>query len=259
MIGIVCSASFGDCMFNTALCRAVAEKHGPVVAATQPKYQDAYRNLPYIAHICEPHQIGSMGCDRVVDCTPYLHFDALHRDNNRFSLVDTHKVVWEREFGPIEYDPRPDFRLTAEEAATVQAYSDKQGLVAIESVAFSGQSWADKRALDMILARHLNDRVLWLSNQDAPSLSNVDNLLRYSRREVIGLIELCAVFYTTGSGFFCSSLALPRRPSRTVCLWRDHYYRYEEKFEQLGWEVQWVHDHSELTTALDPSWTKSLP
>lgn len=252
--GINCDGAFGDCMFSTALCKAVAEKYGPVGVSTQTKYRDAYSNLPFVEFLTDSRdELGAAGYS-VVDTTPSNYFEAIKSGNPEFSLIDTHGWAWRRAVGDdLRFNPIPQLVLTTEELRASEGLSFDTGgrLIAIESVAFSGQSWADRRAWKAILDAHTQDHILWLSNQDAPELPNINNLLHLGRRQVIAAMSRADTIYTTGSGFFCASLGLPNK-IRTVCLWKDHYYKYEARFAQIGLDknIIWAHNHDELEKAI---------
>lgn len=260
--GVEMSHSFGDCMFSLPLIKSLSEHNMcKIGVATQKRFSDAFFNIPFISEIVlidgltqGLKKLGEMGYERVEQITPHHHFPIFKDRDPSFCLIDTHLRVG-RLLGCADFDQRPIFTPTNDEEAAVSQYSSDKPLIAIESIANSGQSWCDKKAVDMIINRHRNThRILWCSNQHAPNLPFVDDCLRYTRRQIICLLRKVEIFYTTGSGFFCASMALPHnaRPNKIVCLWIDDVYKYEHRLSQLGWHpnIVWVHNHQELQASL---------
>jgi len=249
---IKCRMSFGDCMFTTALTRAVAKRNrdGKVSVFTDTKYSDAFYNLPWVSRItCDDRHLAAD--EQMLDVTPTDHFWHYNSTRPGFCLFDT-QLERARDAGIPAYDQRPIFRPTEQERLVAQQFAhDDRPLVAIESAYFSGQSWSTVADMMAVVEHYApTHRIAWLSNQDCPRHSAVDNCLRFSRRELIQILSHCEMLYTTGSGFFCASLAHSPGP-RTICLWRDDTYHYEARLHQLGWRsIEWVHDRAELEHTL---------
>lgn len=247
-LAVSCRLSFGDSMFCTALTKAVAARNpsGKVDVVAGNQYADAYTNLPWIGRIVNDPQL--LSNRQILESTPGDHFWHYKATNGEFCLFDTH-LKRAQTVGIDSFDQRPIFIPTYREKLTVQQYVTgvDAPLLAVESVYFSGQSWSDRAATDAIVDRYAaSHKILWLSNQDAPDHPAVDPCTQFSRRQLIQLLTHCELFYTTGSGFFCASLAHSPGP-RTVCLWKDETYKYERRLAQLGWrDVEWVHNRVEL-------------
>lgn len=263
IVGVESSHSFGDTLFNVPLIQQLSQKFSaPVGVAVQPQHADGFHNVPWISEIIHipgmRHglpRLKELGYEFVYQITQNEKFVEFrnHKDENH-SLIDTPLWVG-RQLGLSDFDQRPMFFPTPEEEAFSNYFAPEcsRPTIAVECIAKSGQSWADGDAINMIMNKYANThKILWLSNQGAPSHPNVDNLLRFSRRQVIMLLRYAQIFFSVGSGFFCSSLALPTayQPRKIVCLWIDHLYRYEGRVEQWHKDITWVHNHSELQSTL---------
>lgn len=239
--------SFGDCMFSTPLTREVAAHNpdGTVPIITGPKYADAYINLPWISKITHDRQ--ELSEYDIVDITPANHFWPHYRSKNgKFSLIDMQAEL-ARTLGIQLLDQRPIFMPTEFESRIAQQYTSDKPLLAIESVYFSTQSWSNKATTHSIVNHYANTHnIIWLSNQDAIQHPAVDDCMRFSRRELITILNKCDLFYNVGSGFFCASLALDPGPTSTISIWNDKF-NCEKRLAQLGWHnITWVHNQSEL-------------
>jgi hypothetical protein len=233
-----------------------------VWVAVQPHCKDALFNVPYVDKIVEIQQMNQgltklkeMGCNPVFQITQNIKFEEFRNNGHpNHSLI--HTPLWTgRQLGCItDWDNRPMFFPTQNESMVGASVKDKP-TIAIESVFKSAQSWADKKAINTIVAKYTKThRILWLSNEGAPNIPAIDDMLRFSRRECIMCLQACDVFFSVGSGFFCASLALEqnRQPKKTVCLWTDTYYKYEEPLAEYEWNpnITWVHNHNELNECL---------
>jgi len=257
MIGVESAHGFGDCLFNAPLIKSIKEHHGDeICVGVRPHCKDAFYNLPWIDKIIEIPDMNhganlfkKLNCSKTYQITQNVKFFEFREQDHKHSLIDTPTITG-RQLKLPEFDPRPIFMPTEREAATVAEF-DSRPTIAIESVYKSAQSWAKPQAFTNIVNRFKDThRILWLSNENAPQHKNVDNMLRYTRREVIMCLQLCDIFFSVGSGFFCSSLALPSnlQPKKIVCLWVDDLYRYEKRLTELNWHpnITWLHHHKEL-------------
>lgn len=261
-IGVESAHGFGDGLFNVPLIRELSLKHEtPIGVAVRPHCKDAFYNLPWVDEIVEiPHmnhgasKLERLGYERTIQITQNVKFYNFCQQDPTHSLIDT--PLWTgRQLGIPDFDQRPIFEHTEEEYKSTRDMVNHQPTIAIESVHQSAQSWANDETIQTILDKYLNThRILWLSNQGAPSHPNVDNLLRFSRRQVIMCLKACDTFFSVGSGFFCASLALRNymQPRKIVCLWKDELYRYERPLSIHKWhsDITWIHNQNELTSYL---------
>jgi hypothetical protein len=194
-----------------------------------------------------------LGYEMSLQLTQNVKFFEFRQDDPNHSLIDT-PLLTGKQFGIETFNQRPIFSPTLEEIEKTNSMISDQPTIAIEAIYKSAQSWADGRAFQSIRDRFPNHRILWLSNEGAPKDKNVDDLLRFTRREAIMCLRACDIFFSVGSGFFCSSLALPSysQPKKTVCLWTDDLYRYEKPLAKHQWhpDITWVHNHDELNQCL---------
>lgn len=250
-IGIMCRASFGDCMFNTAAVRAIAEENNSKVSVfTQQQYQDAYANLDFIDLYTDQLKFAN-SCKLSYNFAPCDHFDAIKSHDKNFSLVMTHwKLAEDNSLIKDKHDLKPIFRPTQAEINKCASFSKSKPIIAVERAYFSQQSWFDNQAVKLILDKYSSTHeIIWCSNQDYPTDCEVNKLEGFTRRETILLLSQAEIFFTSGSGLFCASIGLQVRP-RTVCLWKDSYYKYERLFAHQCWAVNWVHTHVELEGVL---------
>ena len=266
-IGVESAHGFGDLCFNLPLIKAIRAKYNDeIYVATRPHCKDALYNIPWVDKIIEIDQmwhgiakLKEVGCNPVFQITQnvkFFEFRDAHEPNH--SLIHTPLWTGRQLHCPQDFDNRPIFIPTDDECLKTQSMIQDKPTIAIESVYTSAQSWADKKAFDAIVARyHGTHRILWLSNEGAPKISAVDNMLRFSRRECIMCLRACDIFFSVGSGFFCSSLALSttHQPKKIICLWTDDLYKYEEPLGQYKWhpDITWVHNHNELNECLRKS------
>lgn len=257
-IGVEAAYGFGDNLFNATLIQQLSNQHNcKIDVAVQAQCADAFTNLSCIGEIVHitnlwegVKKFQDLGYKQVHQLTQNVHFPKFKEQHPEHSLIDTAAWVG-RDLGLPTFDQRPTFHPTEAERQVGQNFSSSQPTIAIESVYKSGQSWADDRAFQMILEKYAGHRVLWLSNQTPPA-SAID-CSKYTRRELLMTLQHVEVFFSVGSGFFCGSLALPRefQPKKLVCLWLDHYYKYEWRLAELKWlDIVWVHNHAELQAAL---------
>lgn len=262
-VGVESAHGFGDGLFNAALVKAISEKHGAKVAvAVRPHCKDAFYNLPFVSEIIEIENMNhgvkklrQLGFEYVYQITQNVKFFEFKGHDNNHSLIDTPMLVG-RQLGINHFDNRPLFIPTEQERQAGEKLKSDKPTIAIESVYKSAQSWAQPHHIARIVAKFKDThRIMWLSNEGAPKLPNVHNMLGYTRRECIMCMQHCDIFFSVGSGFFCASLALPRdlQPKRTICLWTDNLYRYEKPLGKLQWNpaITWVHNDEELNSALE--------
>lgn len=261
-IGVEAALGFGDCLFNAPLIRALSTHYEcKIGVAVCSHCKDAFYNLPWISEIIEipniyhgQKKLKELGYNRTIQITQNVKFFEFQQNNPQHSLADTPLSTGHQLEIPT-FDQRPIFIPQDEELSrTTDMLSDKP-TIGIEAIYKSAQSWADKRAFEMILDKYLpSHRILWLSNEGAPKHKNVDDLLRFSRREAIMCLRACDTFFSVGSGFFCTSLALPEihQPKKIVCLWTDNLYHYEAPINKHKWHsnLTWIHNHNELKTVL---------
>ena len=257
-IGVESAHGFGDGLFNVALIRELSQHHNTKIGvAVRPHCKDAFYNLPWVDEIVEIPQMNdgakvlqNLGYKRTIHITQTVKFFEFRERDTNHSLIDT--PLWTgRQLGLPDFDQRPVFYPTSEEMAATDCMMSDQPTIAIETVYTSGQSWTKQQDIQLILDKYLSThRILWLSNSDAPDHPNVDNLLRFSRRQVIMCLRACDVFFSVGSGFFCASLALPSglQSTRIVCLWQDGFYKYEHPLAVHKWckDLIWIHNQQEL-------------
>ncbi len=259
-IGIESAYSFGDALFNIPLIKAIHAYYLPkeIIIATKNKYRDAFVNVPEITNIIDIEDIyhgipilEKMGCNKVIQITQNAKFQQFKSIDQNHSLIDT--PLWiGREIGIPDFDQRPIINLTDEELiSTEPILQSDRPTIAIESQAFSGQSWAAQKDIDTIVNKFkYTHRILWLSNHNAPNIPNVDNMLRYTRRQVIACLRSVDKFFSVGSGFFCASLALPQslQPKQIICLWTDSLYRYKQPLREKQWhnDIKWIDDAQQL-------------
>lgn len=256
-IGVESAHSFGDACFNIPLIKALSSRYKTKIAvATRKPYIDAFHNIPYIDKIIPIDSMGEgipklqqMGY-QAHQITQNIKFFEFKQSDPEHSLIDT-PLATGRQMGLEPFNQRPIFAPTLEEHLAVSSLVTGEPTIAIESEYRSGQSWATPEDFELILNHHAC-RILWLSNKGAPS--HVDNMLRYTRRQVILSLQACDTFYSVGSGFFCACLALPShlQPKKIVCLWDDTLYKYERRLNELKWHPQlvWVHNRQELEACL---------
>lgn len=262
IVGVESAHGFGDGCFNAALIRELSKKYGSNVGvAVRPHCRDVFYNLPWVNEIIDiPHMhhgaaaLKALGYQHIFQITQNVKFYEFTQHDPNHSLIDT--PLWTgRQLGLPDFDQRPIFLPTQEEDESTQSMVTDQPTIAIESVYQSAQSWADNNAIEMVFNKYApTHRILWLSNQGAPHHPNVDNLIRFSRRQAIMCLRACDIFFSVGSGFFCASLALAQhhQPKRIVCLWKDELYRYEKPIAEHQWhpDIQWIHNHQQLSTYL---------
>ena len=200
-------------------------------------------------------KLQELGCNPVFQITQNAKFYEFCQQDPTHSLIDT--PLWTgRQLGLSDFDQRPVFLPTDDEYASTREIVSNKPTIAIESVYQSAQSWANNDTIKSILDKYLSThRILWLSNQEAPNHPNVDNLLRFTRRQAIMCLRACDIFFSVGSGFFCAALALEvyKQPSEIVCLWKDELYRYEGPVTSHNWcsNIIWIHNQNELTNYLE--------
>jgi hypothetical protein len=248
MIGVEAAYGFGDGVFLAPLLKALAERQGfPVEVAVQKQCADAFHNLPWVRRI---HHIKNLWDGKKLfeghtyrQVTPNVHFPRFKETNPELSLIDcAHELG--REYG-LEFDQRPLFIPT--EAECIRRVGFDKPVLAIEAHHKSGQSWANRDHFRSIVEKYkATHDILWLSH-DEPLPGCID-LRGKSRRQLITALPQVDLFFSVGSGFFCASLAEGYAPKKTVCLWLDHYYKYERRLAELGWnpDLYWVHNEAEL-------------
>jgi len=259
-VGVESAHGFGDCLFNAPLIKAIGEKHGTTVDVTvRPHCADAFTNFPFIGKIIHVQEMNhgvrllrQQGYQHVYQITQNVKFFEFRQHDNHHSLIDTPALTG-KQIG-VEFDPRPLFAASPKELAAASSLPDVP-TIAIESVYKSAQSWAQRNHVMEIVEKFKSThRILWLSNEGCPNAPNIDNMLRFSRRECIMCLQKCSYFFSVGSGFFCASLALPKecQPKHIVCLWTDDLYRYEGRLSEFKWhpQITWIHNARDLTTAL---------
>lgn len=261
-IGVEAALGFGDGLFNVPLIKALSTHYEcKIGVAVCSHCKDAFYNLPWVSEIIEipnihhgQKKLKELGYNRTIQITQNVKFFEFQQNNPQHSLADTPLSTGHQLEIPT-FDQRPIFIPQDEELSRTADMLSDRPTIGIEAIYKSAQSWADQRAFEMILDRYPNHRILWLSNQGAPKdKNNVDDLLRFSRREAIMCLRACDIFFSVGSGFFCSSLALPKiyQSKKIVCLWIDNLYRYEKRLTELRWHanITWVANHKQLTEVL---------
>lgn len=263
-IGVESAYGFGDCLFNAPLLKAIKNLHNlPLIVAVQKQCEDAFYNLPWIDEIINISSLDegishfrSNGYQYTYQITQNILFLHYKQKDPTHSLIDT-PSWFAHEKALSDFNPRPIFIPTSEEvniANELLAGLDTP-IIGIESVAKSGQSWIDQKAVDMILDAHINThKILWFSNGQCPAHPRILNMSRFTRRQLIMMLRGCEKFYTTGSGFFCAALSLAKelQPKQVIALWIDEYYKYESRLCELQYHpnIRWAHNHVELSNNL---------
>jgi len=261
-IGVESSHGFGDALFNAPLLKALSQRYGcKIGVAVRPHCADAFQNLPWvdnIIHIPDLHHgraaLKAAGYGPVHQITQNVKFHEFTASDPSHSLIDT-PLLTGRQLGLEDFDQRPIFLPTAAEMSVGARYDDGLPNIAVESIFTSAQSWADQRALQIIVDAYKDShRICWLSNNGAPQARYMDDMLRWTRREAVTALQHCQTLFSVGSGFFCAALALPKhlQPKRIVCMWIDELYRYRSRLDTLRWHdnLIWVRNHSELEAVL---------
>lgn len=262
-IGVESYHGFGDCLFNISLIRELSIKHNTKIGvAVKKTCKDAFYNIPWIDHIIECDEmwdgvsrLKKLGYQTAYQITQNIKFPEFREQDPNHSLINTPLLVG-KQLGLGDFDNKPVFIPTKEETERANTIISSKPTISVESVFNSIQSWADTKAFDSILdAYSKSHRILWLSNNGAPKIPAIDNMLRFSRRECIMCLRASDIFFSVGSGFFCSSLALEPeyQPKKIVCLWIDEMYKYEEELRKRQWHnnITWIHNHQELCEFLD--------
>lgn len=261
-VAVESSHAFGDSLFNIPLIKAIHDHYGcKVTVGTREPYRDGFYNIPWIEDIVTIGGMGygvlwfkNNGYKHVFQITQNAKFPHYKTIDQEHSLIDTPSWVG-KELGLPAFDPKPMFIPTTDEISNTNSIVTTEPTIAIECEARSGQSWADAADIAAIVDKYRNThRILWLSNKDAPDLPCVDNLARFTRREVIMCLRAADIFFSVGSGFFCSSLAVPEefQPKKIVCLWRDQMYKYKDRLNELKWhkDLTWIDGKWDLTNFL---------
>lgn len=260
-LGIECAHKFGDCVLNTGLIREASTRYGcKIGVAVRDLYADAFISNPHIDEIVRIHNMGEgpaafkkLGYKSSHIATQNIRFFEF-KAHGEHSLIDTPLMVG-KGMGLREFNHKPELFLSQAEIESVSAVKDSRPIIAIESVFTSGQSWATPDCFSLIVDKlQSTHKILWLSNQGAPNGSNIDNMLRFSRRQVIAALRHVDVFFSVGSGFFCSTLGLDRssQPKKIVCLWNDDMYRYKDRLNELKWhpDITWCLNREAFLDAL---------
>lgn len=261
-VAVESSHAFGDSLFNIPLIKAIHDHFGcKITVGTKEQYRDGYYNIPWIEEVIT---IGGMGYGvlwfkrngykNVFQITQNAKFPHYKTIDQEHSLIDTPTWVG-RELGFPEFDPKPIFIPTQQEIDNTESLLTPEPTIAIESEARSGQSWAESDDINQIIDKYKDThRILWLSNTQAPECSKIDGLKRFSRREVIMCLRAADMFFSVGSGFFCSALALEKQyqPKKIICLWRDQMYKYKGRLAELQWhkDITWIDDKWQLNQYL---------
>lgn len=261
-VGAEIAFGFGDCIFGIPAIKLISETHGcGVDVAVQAQCSDAFLNVPFINKTINVDNCWSgighfhdQRYDFAYQLTPYSKFNHYKSLDPSFSLLDCSKRL-ASELGIEVTDQRPLIYLSDQEKLAAANFlaklSNGKPVVAIESHAKSGQSWADLTAVRKIIDYWKNKaHILWLSHTQA--VEDTLGLANYTRREIIAM--LCGIdhFYSVGSGFFCASLVEGLKPKHTTVMWIDESYKYTRRLSELGWndDITWAHNIIELEAAL---------
>ena len=260
--GVEIAFGFGDCIFGVPAVKLISETHGcSVDVAVQAQCADAFLNLPFVKKIIHVDGCWS-GIQYFHDqqyklayqLTPYSKFQHYKSLDPSFSLLDCSKKL-ASELGIEVADQRPLIYLSDQEKAVAAGLLARlphgKPIVAIESEAKSGQSWADLAAVQKIVDFWSNKaHILWLSHTQA--LEGTLGLVNYTRREIIAMLSNIDHFYSVGSGFFCASLVEGLKPKHTTVMWIDESYKYVRRLTELGWnpDITWTQNVVELEANL---------
>lgn len=262
-IGVESFHGFGDCLFNIPLIRELSNKHKTRIGvAVKSACKDAFYNVPWVDEIIDCvgiwdgiHRMNQLGYETTYQITQNVKFYEFRQSDPNHSLIET-PLSTGSQIGLEYFNNRPIFIPTHNEISKTNSIINEKPTIAIESVFNSLQSWADSKAFEAIIDKFKDThRILWLSNNNAPKIPSVDNLLRFSRRECIMCLRAADIFFSVGSGFFCSALALSKeyQPKKIICLWVDDMYKYEKELQRKNWynNITWVHNHEELSDTLN--------
>lgn len=263
-VGVESAHSFGDTLFNIPLIKALHDYTGQKVAvATRQPYVDGFKNVPWVSEVFIIGGMGqgvpllkSKGYQHVYQITQNAKFPGYQIRDPNHSLVDTPLWVG-REIGLPDFDQRPIFLPTEQEIEKTNDVVRDIPTIAIECDARSAQSWANDKDIARIIDKYkATHRILWLSIKPAPSLGCVDDVARrFSRRETIMCLRAAQTFYSVGSGFFCSALALPKKwqPGNIVCLWEDRLYKYMGRLNELKWheDITWITSRKQFSDQIE--------
>ena len=261
-VGVEIAFGFGDSLFAMQAIKSIANNHNcKVDVATQGQCSDAFTNAPFIGQIIDiptvwhgVHHFHANQYNFAYQMTPYAKFAEYKAADGNFSLIDCSKKM-AAEQGIEISDQRPLIYLTDDERKSAEEFINRlpntKPIVGIESYAKSGQSWADREAIDKIIT-YWRDKahILWFSNTKAHD--GALDLVNFRRREIIAMLGKIDHFYSVGSGFFCASLVASNQPKRTTVLWIDHYYKYIHRIAELGWgdTIEWAQNIVELEAFL---------
>lgn len=256
-IGVESSHGFGDCLFNVPLLKAISEQFKtPVGVATKPQNTDAFKNLPWVDEVITISSMGdgeqlfkNRGYQKTYQATQNIWFFEFRKINPHLSLIDTAAMVGNH-FGINEFNRRPIF-LPTDSEKNAQAQIGDGPIIAVESVYNSAQSWATEDDFNYIVETYgKTHKILWLSHKGHPPHPNLIPTQHMTRRQLIMCLQRADMFFSVGSGFFCSMLSLPphQQPKRTICLWVDNLYLYEARLREVNWcsTITWVHNQAEL-------------
>jgi hypothetical protein len=262
-IGVESYHGFGDCLFNVPLIRELSRKYNTKIGvAVKRACKDAFYNIPWIDEIIECdnmwdgiNKMKVLGYETTYQITQNVKFFEFRESDPNHSLIET-PLLTGLQIGLERFNNKPIYIPTENEISKTDNMASSRPTIAIESVFNSIQSWADAKAFEAIVNKFKDtNRILWLSNNNAPKIPSVDDLLRFNRRECIMCLRAAEIFFSVGSGFFCSSLALGReyQPKKIVCLWIDDMYKYEKELQKKNWhnDITWVHNHEELLQVLN--------
>lgn len=261
-VAVESAHSFGDGLFNASLIKAISEKHkSKVTVAVRPHCADAFDNLPFVDKVVIIQEMGegtqllaNLGYKNVYQITQNIKFMQFKSFDKNHSLVNT-PLMTGMQLGIGYFDQRPIFIPSEKELKAPLKIEHDKPIIAIESVYTSSQSWAKKKHFDTIVEKFQDThKILWLSNEGCPKNKNIDDMLRFTRRECICCLSLCEYFFSVGSGFFCASLALPKsqQPKNTICLWEDNLYKYKDVLNEKQWNpnITWVEDEQEFLNTI---------
>lgn len=248
-IGVEMAYGFGDAVFMSPLIKKISEHYGTSIEiAVQQQCEDAFYNLPWVSKI---HRISNLhdgmklfkNYNHHYQLTPNVNFPRYKEVDQNHSLIDT-ALLTSKELGFGEINQKPILIFNQNDNCDINF---TKPFIAIENVYKSGQSWANDTAFESIINKYQDKYdILWLSNSKPPL--NVKNYANYTRRQLLSILNKAERFYCVGSGFFCGSLALEKRPKETICLWIDDYYKYEKRLSEFEWSqnIIWIHNYEEL-------------
>ena len=250
-IGVESAYSFGECLLNLPLIRALSRKYkSKIGVASLPNCKAAFENIPYVSEIVEIPTLGDgenallkLGYDKCFQITPDVKFFEFRAQNNQHSLVDT-PLLTGTQLGCTPFDQRPVFAPTPEEIEKTSMYLCDRPMIAFDSAA-EIDSQTEANVLRSIIESHVNSHIVLWPGETPPFKSDSIFLINdLTPREQILVTRMCTCVYTTGRDFTFACLSLPSKyqPKKVICLWHDEIYNCRNRILQSCWhqDISWL-------------------